>query len=106
MFRYDDLTNKVELTKGDNAEIIITLYDKDGHQREIFSDDVLTLTVKKDNSGFSKIAQNGVFYISPDDTKHLKAGTYKYDIQIKTFTDKIYTVIPPSTFELMEEVTV
>ena len=47
MFKIDSKTNTIYLTKGDNAEIEVKIYDNSGKQRQIYADDRLTLTVKK-----------------------------------------------------------
>ena len=44
-------------------------------------------------------------HIRPEDTKELSFGKYLYDIQLTTADGDIYTVIPPTTFEILKEVT-
>ena len=43
--------------------------------------------------------------IAPNDTKNLSFGKYMYDLQIKYNNGLTLTVIKPSVFEIMEEVT-
>ena len=108
MFKINQKTNKISITKGDNASIKVKVYDSNGVEREIFEDDVITLTVKKtadSTAVLTKTAENGVINLLPTDTKSLASGTYVYDIQLTTFDGNIYTVIPISYFEIGQEVT-
>ena len=108
MFKIDSKTNTIYLTKGDSAEIEVKIYDNSGKQRQIYADDRLTLTVKKsgyDTESFSVEGVNGVFSILPEHTKSLATGYYCYDVQLNTFTGKVYTVIPKSNFVIKEEIT-
>lgn len=107
MFSVDRL-NKITITKGDNAQLVIELVDRYGKKREIYDDDTITLTVRKkakSNALITKSAENGVIEFEPADTKTLAVGQYFYDIQLTTFGGKIYTVIPMSIFEIGEEIT-
>lgn len=108
MFSINQKTNKIKITQGDNAELEILIYDADGKKREIFDDDTIVLTMKKEvNSSsvlLSKNAVAGVIEFMPEDTKDLSAGTYIYDIQLTTFGGKIYTIVPLSYFEICQEV--
>ncbi len=109
MFKISDKTNKIFITKGDNASLTVCVYDGDNAERPNYEDDVITLTVKKsidsDDVALTKTAENGVIKFVPDDTKSLATGRYFYDIQLKTFGGSIYTVIPVSVFEIGQEIT-
>ena len=108
MFKINQKTNKISITKGDNASIKVKVYDSNGVEREIFEDDVITLTVKKtadSTAVLTKTSDKGVINLVPTDTKSLASGTYVYDIQLTTFSGNIYTVIPISYFEIGQEVT-
>lgn len=107
MFAIDRL-NKIVITKGDNAQMLIKLVDRYGKERMIFDDDTITLTVRKRIKGdavITKTAVKNAFDFVPEDTKSLKAGQYYYDIQLTTFGGKIFTVVPLSIFEIGEEIT-
>jgi hypothetical protein len=39
MLFINEKTNKIYITKGDDAQIVVELFDKDDKKREIFSDD-------------------------------------------------------------------
>ena len=109
MFKINNKTNKITLTKGDNAELTVKIIDSNGVQRGIYDDDVITLTVRKtadsEEVALSKTAVDGKITFTPEDTNSLSVGLYYYDIQLTTFGGKIYTVIPLSIFEISQEVT-
>ena len=108
MFYIDKTTHKIILTKGDNAEIIVSIKDANGEDREVYGDDVITLTVRKSvNSAIavSKTAERGIISFTPDDTNRLPSGSYVYDVQLKTGAGKIYTIIPKSSFILFSQAT-
>ena len=105
MYKIEEYTNKITLTKGDNADINISVYNNDDIKRE-YGDDTLTLTVKnKDGLGFSVVAVDNIFHIETKHTKSLPSGKYYYDVQLDTFTGKVYTIIPKSKFVIEEEIT-
>lgn len=109
MLKIDKRTNKIYLTKGDTAQIVVGLFDKDGKERKLFEDDVITMTVKKrseQNAVITKEAVDGAINFVPADTKLLATGQYYYDIQLTTFGGSVYTLIPATIFELGEEITV
>lgn len=108
MFQINKKTNKILLTKGDNASFKVNIIEANGQIRQLFDDDTITLTVRKtadSDIAFTKTAEKGVINIVPEDTKSLAAGTYVYDIQLTTFGGNIYTIIPISYFEIEQEVT-
>lgn len=101
----------IRLTRGDTAELAVELtYDNSVDAYSIKSDDKLTLTVKKSVKDTAALIQKIVIgsnniFINPVDTSSLAFGKYKYDVQLETADGKVYTVIEPSIFEVMEEVT-
>lgn len=108
MFKIDKKTNKIFLTKGDNAELTIDVIDSDGNARGIYDDDVVVMTVRKhvnSDVAITKTAVKNTISFIPDDTKSLEAGQYRYDIQLTTFGGNIYTIIPDACFEIGVEVT-
>lgn len=75
----------------------------------IAANDVLTFTVKKDvlDRGLvfqKKITGSNTLNIVPSDTKSMRFGIYVYDVQLTTASGDIYTIIEPSKFEIMPEV--
>lgn len=102
--------NTVSLTKGDTAYLKVDIKnDVSGEAYTVQEGDTLTMTVKKDydsSPAFQKKIHGDVeFHIKPEDTGGLETGKYKYDVQLDTANGDVFTVIPPSTFEILEEVT-
>lgn len=109
MFKLDTKTNKIVITKGDNATFSISIVDAFDNEVQLAADDVITFTVRKNTSSqalITKTAENGMFSLIPTDTKTLSTGYYRYDIQLTTNDSKIYTIIPNSIFEIREEITI
>ena len=109
MLYIDDKT--IKLTRGDTARLtvpIINLANNGEYTME--SGDILYFTVKKTAKDSDFLFQKSVtgsnsIHIRPEDTAVLSFGKYKYDVQLTTATGDVYTVIEPSTFEVMEEIT-
>lgn len=101
----------IKLTRGDTARLtvpIINLANNGEYTME--SGDILYFTVKKTAKDTDFLFQKSVtgsnsIHIKPEDTANLSFGKYKYDVQLTTATGDVYTVIEPSTFEVMEEIT-
>lgn len=111
---YIESDNKIRLTRGDTArlEINVTTADESGSitDYKILPEDTLTLSVKKKVKDSTYILQktiNGstVFHIKPEDTRGVSFGTYVYDVQLTTSDGDVYTIIEPTSFEIMTEVT-
>lgn len=101
--------NTIRLTRGDTAYLQIPLTTTDGIY-ELASEDTLTLSVKKSTRDmdyyFQKVLTGSdIFHIEPSDTAELAFGKYVYDVQLNTSNGDVFTVIPPSTFEVLAEVT-
>lgn len=103
----------IRLTRGDTARLEVSVTNsQNGEPYEIRADDTVTLTVRRTANDPTiqmqmqkTVVGSGSFYIAPKDTQHMQFQKYVYDIQITTAAGDVYTVIPPSTFEVMEEVT-
>lgn len=100
--------SRVMLTRGDTATLLVSLQNCDGTQYEMQDGDVLDLAIKKricdSETLVSKQSTDGVFDFAPSDTKELPFGDYKYEVQLTTAGCDVYTVIPVSTFRIMEEI--
>lgn len=103
--------NMIQLTRGDTAAITVDIFDEvTSAQYEMASDDTLTLTIKKTVNDRTYYVQKIVtgtnrIIIEPADTKNMGFGTYVYDVQLDKASGEASTVIGPSTFELLTEVT-
>ena len=101
---------EIQLTRGDTAHLSVNITKDNGEAYEIQNGDTLTLSLKKsvkdDEALMSKtITGSDTFHIEPKDTADLSFVKYKYDVQLTTEDGDVYTVIPPSTFEILAEVT-
>lgn len=107
-----DKDNTIHLTRGDTARfalgrVVNTVTKKDYVPT---AEDVVTLTIKKtvlDAAPCVQITVPGgeVLHIKPEDTKALVFGKYVYDVQLTTADGDVYTIVPPTTFDLLKEVT-
>lgn len=101
--------NRIRLTKGDTATMLVEAYDLDKKKYEFKYDDMILLTVRKTVGApiaFQKAAdETNHIIIDSADTAELTAGLYMYDVQVTTGEGFVYTIIPPTFFELTAEVT-
>lgn len=110
MFVVEKFTKKITLTRGDNAELAVSLSDEAGNLYELQPGDTLTFSMKKDITDDElalekEITSGNVFVFVPSDTANLPFGKYLYDIQLNTVGGEVYTVVPPSNFVVGEEIT-
>lgn len=99
----------IRLTRGDTAYLQIPLTTAVGAY-EMAPEDTLTFSVKKNTrdveySFQKKVTGSNNVHILPIDTSALAFGQYTYDVQLDTNDGDVFTVIPPSTFEVLKEVT-
>ena len=107
-----DKDNTIHLTRGDTArfsigQIVNTITNTNYTPT---AEDTVTMTIKKtvmQADPFVQIIVPGgeVLHIKPEDTKAMAFGKYVYDIQITMADGDVYTIIPPTTFDLLKEVT-
>ena len=111
----------IYLTRGDTAYLSVNLsYYGSKCENKVFEfldGDEIYLTVKdsvdveeflfQKKLVYDDISNLGeiLFKIIPSDTNNLDFKKYVYDVEIKTFDGDIYTIIPPSIFEIRPEVT-
>ncbi len=101
----------IRLTRGDTARLTVPITNQTNNSEYTMeSGDILYFTVKKsardDGFLFQKTSRGAnAIHIKPEDTETLSFGKYKYDVQLTTASGDVYTVIEPSTFEVMEEIT-
>lgn len=97
----------ISMIRGDTAEFDIELIDDEGDVYVLVPGDVITFTVKKNTSSSDVLIQKEGPHISiePEDTSSLAYGSYKYDVQFTAANGSVDTVIPPTTFKILEEVT-
>lgn len=101
----------IQLTRGDTARFSIGVTnDITGFNYDVASDDTITFTVKKKVTDKTPLLQKNVIgctviHIKPTDTQELSFGRYVYDVQITTVNGDVYTIIEPTSFILLTEVT-
>lgn len=101
----------IQLTRGDTARFSVSINNVVSDEDYVIkNEDQLTLSIKKritdENPCVSKtVIGSSNFTIEPSDTSGLDFGNYIYDVQLTTESGDVYTVIPPTTFELLKEVT-
>ena len=101
----------IRLTRGDTARFDISIdNDVTGLPYEIEETDVLEFSVKKSMADknpliYKRLIGTNMFTINSIDTKDLPFGEYVYDIQLTNEDGDVSTVITPSKFEIMGEVT-
>lgn len=100
-----DKANRIRITRGDNAEIDVRIFNKDGKEERILETDVLTLTVK-DSKGVTVLEKtndmiNSIF-LYPEDTEDLDIGYYVYQVDFNR-DNEVQTIVPSNTFEIREE---
>lgn len=100
--------NKISITRGDTG--IFTLDIKNGATAYDYTNDTVLFTVKRDTYTTDALIQKTVVYgenvtILPEDTAGLDYGEYVYDVQVTTAGGLVDTVITPSKFVVLPEVT-
>ena len=104
----------IRLTRGDTAYLEVPIMAKldDGTEvpYELAADDELTLSIKRNIKDLEPSVQkvivgSNLFHILPEDTRACDFAKYLYDVQLKTAAGDVYTVIEPTTFEILREVT-
>lgn len=103
--------NNIDLTRGDTGLFNITLVDKDG--QPYIPEEGSTLRFAMSSKYFSERGEVLILKdipietmqleIEPSDTKGLKAGTYKYDIELTDEVGHVSTVVM-ANFTISKEV--
>lgn len=108
---YIESNNVIRLTRGDTAKLTVPIEnDLDNSSYVMDEQDTLTFTIKKSIKDNENLVQKVVtgsnnFHIKPEDTDSLPFGKYVYDVQLTTAGGDVYTVIEPTSFEILSEVT-
>ena len=105
-----DRSKNIWLTRGDSCQIAVPLTKADGTAYEMQDGDTLKLSIKRFTSDAAALVEKtmdetGTFVFEPADTKGLRFGTYRYDVQLTTAAGEVFTVVKPHTFTIDEEVT-
>lgn len=111
MYKIDD-DGTFSIIRGDSADFTIHLYEVDD-KGEVIGEynpepgDTILFTVKKNTKSNDILIQKTGPNIDlvPADTKDLDYGSYKYDVQLTFASGFVDTVVPPTVFKVLEEVT-
>jgi hypothetical protein len=105
---------KISLTRGDSA--IISVACTNGTTPfALTTGDTIYFTIKASATTTTKLVQKiittftqdgkATVTLNPADTKPLAYGEYLYDVQLTLVTGEVITIIAPSRFTILEEVT-
>lgn len=110
--------NRIILTRGDSAELVLTITNpQTGEPFVPGDDDEVYFTVKKSIRDKTPVIQKTLDHgivrhedsisilLDPADTADLSYGIYKYDVELVTASGYTDTVVPPGLFIITEEVT-
>ncbi len=111
MFTIED--NNIYLTRGDTADITLTITQLDGSDYEVQEGDTLIFRMKKYATKEASevliektaLVSDGeiTFSLVPEDTLTLAFGEYRYEVELVTDADDHYTVIADTEFEVGKE---
>ena len=104
----------ISMIRGDTEGILFYVQNKEGNPTPLEVGDTVYFTVKKNTRTSDKLLQKviteftdgkALISIDPEDTKDFKYGDYVYDIQLTRASGSVKTVVKPSTFTILGEVT-
>lgn len=104
----------LQMIRGDSESLIIEIEEADSTPYEFQDGDTIYFTVKQRASSKEKVLQKivkifpgnqAIIEINPKDTSSLGFRKYVYDIQLTKANGRVTTVVPLSSFDVMEEVT-
>ena len=102
--------NEIRLTRGDTAYLTVPIINEaTGEEYVMAKDDILTFSMKRNINDPRACLQkvcvgSNEFHIAPKDTAGFEFAKYKYDVQLSLANGDIYTVIEPTSFRILEEV--
>ena len=108
---YINVDGSIRLTRGDTARFSVKINnDISDNEYDIQDNDELKFSVKRKIKDETPCVQKSItgtntFIIEPQDTDRLAFGSYVYDVQLTTAGGDVYTVIEPTLFEILTEVT-
>lgn len=104
----------IRMTRGDSEAIKVTVKDTLGNIIPLITGDTVYFTVRENLLNPTKIIEKvitdfddgkAVINIHPQDTNNLRFSTYVYDIQLNLGNSTVKTIIKPSAFKVLAEVT-
>ena len=102
--------NVIKLTQGDSLTTKVSITDADGNEYIPLQQDSIRFALKKNYTDktvlINKVIPNDtlILHLDSTDTKPLKPGEYRYDIQITMGDGTVDTFIDRQKFIITEEV--
>lgn len=106
---YSTSQNNISLTRGDTAKITITIETNDGSIYEPAEGDQVIFTVKRHPTDKQPILVKQIptdtllLVLTPEDTKDLDFGSYRFDVQLLFANGDVDTFIENKTLEITYE---
>ena len=103
--------NRIELTRGDTAELHVEVKDLDGNIYDCHGDKGY-FRIKESPSSSDillekelEIAEDGglIIFLNEEDTDQLTFTKYNYEVEVVTTTNRHYTIIQKGTIKLGPE---
>ena len=94
MFQFKN--NMIKMTRGDSGSLKVDLKSSSNVPYTMRDGDTLTLTVKKSVKSevlMQIISTTNTIYISPTDSKKLVVGNCVFDIELRTASGDVFTII-------------
>ena len=94
MLRIHD--NIVEFTRGDTVNLTVNMRHNDGYPYRMQLGDTLTLTIRKSLDSpvaLQVVSDSETIVLTAEQTKQLEPGVCCYDIELKTPSGCVYTVV-------------
>lgn len=107
---FNIIDNKIYLTRGDSATLGVDIVDDEGEPYTPKIDEYIVFTLKRISSQckqlivkeFEDVDNEYVITLTQADTIDLSFGVYYYDVALIDGEGNVYTIIPPTEFEIME----
>lgn len=104
----------ISMIRGDSESILVSMADSGGEERDFVLGDTIYFTVKENISTDKKVVQKiiteftegkALIELLPSDTDELRVKEYVYDIQLTRADGSVTTIIVPSKFSVLGDVT-
>ena len=86
----------IKMTRGDSASLRVDLERSNGSEYVMNEGDTLTMTVRKVIGSailMQIVSDTNIIYISHSDSKNLVVGSCVYDIELRTASGDVFTVV-------------
>ena len=104
----------ISMIRRDSETLLVSMEDHEGQEKDFLLGDTVYFTVKENISTDKKIMQKTIINfiegkalieILPFDTNELRIKDYIYDIQLTKEDGSVTTIITPSKFSILGDVT-